>query len=144
MVYENDVMSEARVRQWCIMFKNGLTNIHGEVWSSRPSIVNAELLRKTNEKIHKNRHFTISELSLEFPQISQTLFGVVMQDLGYRKFCSRRVPKLLSEDHKKQCMTPSLTSLEAYNKHGESLINCVVTGDKTKQQYGVGSHKSSH
>ena len=29
-VYGNNVMSEGGVRQWCIMFKNGHTNVHDE------------------------------------------------------------------------------------------------------------------
>jgi len=29
-VYGNEVMSEGGVRQWCIMFKYGRTNVHDE------------------------------------------------------------------------------------------------------------------
>jgi len=61
-VYENEVMSEGRVKQWCIMFKNDRTNVHDEERSDRPTFVTNELVAKINEKIHENRRFTITEL----------------------------------------------------------------------------------
>jgi hypothetical protein len=41
------------------------------------------------------------------------------------------VPKLLSEDHKKQLMAAPLTFLEDYEKDGDSFLDRVVTGDET-------------
>ena len=69
-VYENEVMSEGRVKQWCIMFKNDRTNVHDEERSGRPTIVTDELVAKINEKIHENRRFTITEL---FPNMKTWL-----------------------------------------------------------------------
>lgn len=89
-------MNESSIRKWCIQFKNGLTNVHDEEKSGRPSIVTDDLVAKVDEKIHENRRFTIMKLSLCFPQISRTLlFEIVSQKLGYHKFCARWVPKLL-------------------------------------------------
>ena len=36
-------MSEGGVMQWCIMFKNGRTNVHEEERSGRPTTVTDEL-----------------------------------------------------------------------------------------------------
>ena len=47
--------------------------MHDEVQSRRPSLVNDDLVHKVNERVHDNRRFTISDLSLHFPQISRTL-----------------------------------------------------------------------
>jgi len=38
-----------------------------------PSLVNDDLVRKVNERVCDNRRFTISDLSLHFPQISRNL-----------------------------------------------------------------------
>jgi len=54
------------------MFNEGRENVHYEVQSGRPSLVN-DLVRKVNERVRDDRHFTISDLSLHFPQISRTL-----------------------------------------------------------------------
>ncbi|MEL7441188.1 MAG: hypothetical protein AAGJ58_22190, partial [Pseudomonadota bacterium] len=62
-VYGPGTMSEGRVRQWCINFKHGRTNVHDEDRSGRPSLVTEELMVKINEKIRENRRFTITELS---------------------------------------------------------------------------------
>jgi len=47
--------------------------VHDEARSACPSLVNDDLVRKVNKKVHDDRRFTISDLSLHFPQISWTL-----------------------------------------------------------------------
>ena len=47
--------------------------MHDEARSGRPSLVNDDLVRKVNERVHEDRRFTISDLSLHFPRISRTL-----------------------------------------------------------------------
>jgi hypothetical protein len=42
-IYGQDVMNEGTVRQWCRMFREGRTNVHGEERSDRPAIC-SELL----------------------------------------------------------------------------------------------------
>jgi hypothetical protein len=57
-------------------------------------VVTQELVQMIDEKVRENRRFTISELSHQFPQISRALsHKVITEDLGYRKFCARWVPK---------------------------------------------------
>jgi len=47
--------------------------VYDEARSGRPSLVNDDLVRKVNEGVCDDRRFTISDLSLHFPQISRTL-----------------------------------------------------------------------
>ena len=47
--------------------------MHDDARSGRPSLVNDDLVHKVNERMHDDRRFTISDLSLHFPQISRTL-----------------------------------------------------------------------
>jgi len=59
--------------------------VHDEAQSGRPSLVNDDLVHKVNERVCDDRCFTISDLSLHFPQISRTLlFDIVSSHLGYR------------------------------------------------------------
>ena len=60
-----------------------------------PSLVNDDLVRKVNERVCDDRRFTISDLTLHFPQISRTLhYDIVSTHLGYRRPHSmRRVTK---------------------------------------------------
>jgi len=91
-VYRPSVMSEEVVHEEVCLFKSGQTNIHDEERSSRPSLVTNELVRKVDEKVRKNRCFTISKFSDEFPQTSRTvLHEIVTERLAYRKSSTRWV-----------------------------------------------------
>jgi len=72
-VYGDNVMSNGMVRKWVLMFNEGRENVHDEARSGRPSLVNDDLVCKVNERVRDDRRFTISDLSLHFPQISRTL-----------------------------------------------------------------------
>ena len=72
-VYGDNAMSDGMVRKWVLMFNEGRENVHDEARSGRLSLVNDDLVRKVNERVHDDRRFTISNLSLHFPQISRTL-----------------------------------------------------------------------
>ena len=59
------------------------------LWSGRLSVVNEDLLRRFEEKIRENRQFTITSLSLHFPQISMSLLHEIVSDeLKFRKLCA--------------------------------------------------------
>ena len=47
--------------------------MHDEARSGCSSLVNEDLVRKVNERVHDDRRCTVSDLSLHFPQISRTL-----------------------------------------------------------------------
>jgi len=72
-VYGDNAMSDGMVRKWVRMFSEGRENVRDEARSGRPSLVNDDLVRKVNERVRDDRHFTISDLSLHFPQISRTI-----------------------------------------------------------------------
>jgi len=54
--------------------------VHDDPWSGRPSVVNEYLVRAVEEKIIENRRFTITSLSLHFPQISWSLLHDIVSD----------------------------------------------------------------
>jgi hypothetical protein len=69
-------------------------------------VFNVDLVCAVEEEIQENRRFTISSLSLHFPQISRSLLHEIVSDkLRFWKLCSRWVPKMLMDEHKmKQAM----------------------------------------
>ena len=100
-VYGDNAMSDGLVRKWVRIFNEGREDLHDEARSGRPSLVNDDLMRNVNERVRDDRRFTISDLSLQFPNISRTLvYGIFSSHLGYRKVCARWVPKMLTEEHK--------------------------------------------
>jgi len=81
--YGDNAMSDGMVRKWVRMFSEGRENVHDEARSWRPSLANDDLARKMNEIVCDDRRFTISDLSLRFPQISRTILNdIVNSHLG--------------------------------------------------------------
>jgi len=72
-VYGDNAMSDGVVRKWVRMFNEGRENLHDEARSGRPSLVNDDFVRKVHERVRDDRRFTVSDLSLHFPQISRNL-----------------------------------------------------------------------
>jgi hypothetical protein len=54
--------------------------VHDEAQSGRPSVVNDDLVHAVDSKVHEDRRFTISSLSLHFPQISRTILYEILSD----------------------------------------------------------------
>ena len=50
------------------MFNEGRENVHDETRNGRPASLNDDLVCKVNERVRDDRRFTISDLSLHFPQ----------------------------------------------------------------------------
>jgi len=89
--YGDNGMSDGMVRKWVPMFNGGRENVNDEARSGRPSLVNDDLVRKVNGRVRDDRRFTFSDLFLQFPRISRTVFyDIVSSHLGYRRPHSMR------------------------------------------------------
>ena len=63
--------------------------MHDEARSGCPSLVNDDFVCKVNERVRDDRRFTISDLTLHFPQISRILlYDIVSSHLIYQKVCA--------------------------------------------------------
>jgi len=114
------------------LFNEGHKNVHDDLWSGRLSVVNEDLVRAFEEKIRDNRRFTITSLSLHFPQISLSLLHqIVSGKVKFRKLCANCVPKLLTEEHKLEQQAATLDFLTQYREEGENFLSHVVTGNET-------------
>jgi len=67
------------------MFNEGRENMHDEARSGRPSLMSDDLVHKVNKRVRDDRHFTISDLSLHFPQISRTLLYDIVSSGQHRR-----------------------------------------------------------
>ena len=127
-MYGDNGMSDGMVRKWVRMFNEGRENVHDEARSVRISLVSGDLVRKVNESVRDDRRFTISDLSLHFPQVSKTLFhDIVSSHLGYRR------PHSMRRVYKNLCPTMISASIVAANMWKNSLKN--VESDNNKILY---------
>ncbi|GBO33215.1 hypothetical protein AVEN_30887-1 [Araneus ventricosus] len=72
-------MSEGMVRKWVRMFNEGRENVHDEERSGSPSLITEELVLCIDEKVRSNRRFTISDLSMNFQNISRSLLHEIVK-----------------------------------------------------------------
>ena len=99
--------------------------------------------KKATIRVCGKRRFMKSKLSEEFPQTSRTtLYRIVMDRLGYHKFCARWVPKQLTDFHKTQRMGSALMFLQRYWEKGDKFDR-IMTGDETWVQFVNAQTKSS-
>jgi hypothetical protein len=103
-------------------FDSGRVNVVDEQRSGRP-YTSADLVQDMNASVQADRRvrFNISR---------GTIWNIVHESLGYRKVCSRWVPRL-TDEHKKTRMVSSLMLLRRYEEHGEAFLSRTVTGDET-------------
>jgi len=121
-------MSGGMVRKWVQMFSEGRENVHDEARSGHPSLVNVDLVCKVNERVRDDRQFTISDLSMHFPQISRTvLYDNVSSHLG------RRWPHSVTRVYKNLCPATISASIMAAKMWKNSLKN--VESDNNKILY---------
>ncbi|GFV52799.1 histone-lysine N-methyltransferase SETMAR [Trichonephila clavipes] len=131
-VYGTEAMNDSKVRKWARKFKDGRTNIHDEERLGHPSVITDVLMQAVETKIRENRIFTITILSLEFPDVSQSVvYKIVTEDLNFKKFCSRWVPRLLIAEHKEKRIAISFDFLIRYKEEGVDSLSRIVTGDET-------------
>jgi len=117
-VYGDNAMSDDMVRKWIRMFNEGRENVHDEARSLCPSLLNDDLLRKVNERVREDRRFTVSDLSLHFPQISSTVsYDIVSSHLGYRR------PRSIRRVYKNLCPATISSSIMAANMCKNNLKN---------------------
>ncbi|XP_075217931.1 uncharacterized protein LOC142322739 [Lycorma delicatula] len=106
-------------------------NVHDEECSGHPTVITDELTENVNAKICENRMLTISQLSIEFHFVLRSgIYDILTEKLGYRKLCSRWVPKILTETRKEKCLAAAQTFLRCYKNEGDDLWKHIVTSDE--------------
>jgi hypothetical protein len=131
-VYDEHAISDSMIWRWARHFIEGCANVHDDLQSSQPFVVNEDLVRAVEEKIQENRRFTTSSLSLHFLQISRSLLhGILSDKLHFQKLYSCWVLKMLTEEHKMKIQASVLTFLTRFSEKGNEFLSRRVTGDET-------------
>jgi transposase len=130
--YGDSCLSQGRLYEWVQRFQNGSQNISDEHRKGRPVSVATETVKQQIEqRIHDYRWVTIDETAIEFNVSHGSVYNIVHNDLGYRKVCSRWVPRQLSDDHKRARQTICQEHLDHSTREVEAFLHRIVTGDKS-------------
>ena len=74
----------------------------------------------------------IRELHHIIPEVSKTtIHEAVTEKLGYRKLCSRWVPRMSTDDHKMKWMGSALKFLTHCAQEGDEFLDSILTGGET-------------
>jgi len=117
-VYRDVCMGASSVRRCVKHFKEGNTSIQVQPCSGRPRTASAEHNKKrVDEIIKKGRGVTLDVIATKLG-IGHNAVQEMPGILGYRKICARRVPRLLTEDHKVQRKAITSEMLRRYRDEG--------------------------
>jgi hypothetical protein len=121
-VYGKHAVSSSVVRRWLRLFHEGRENVHDNPRKGRPWVVNEDLVRAVEEKIRENRWFTITPLSLHFPQISRSLLHKIVFEV--KEAVPSQAASLYAEgiQNWRNAMTSASTMVETMSK---SSVRCV-------------------
>jgi hypothetical protein len=79
-------------------------------------LISDDLLQEIEGEICANRRLMRRELHHTVPEVSKTtIYEAVTEKLGYRKFCARWVPKMVTGSHKTKRMGSELNFLTRYS-----------------------------
>ncbi|GFN94370.1 histone-lysine N-methyltransferase SETMAR [Plakobranchus ocellatus] len=117
-------MSMTQVYQWCSWFKDGRTSLHDEPRSGRPDTANNDWnTARVDELIKVDRRVKLKEISLKLDIPKTNFFKIVHDKLGYRKVSARWVPKMLSDEHKRQRVEISQIPLHRCQQEGDETVD---------------------
>ncbi|GFN88373.1 histone-lysine N-methyltransferase SETMAR [Plakobranchus ocellatus] len=101
--YSEYAMSMTQVYQWCSWFKDCRTSLQDEPRSGRPNTANNDWnTARVDELIKVDKRVKVKEISLKLDIPKTNVYEIFHDKLGYRKVSARWVPKMLSDEHKRQ------------------------------------------
>jgi len=76
--------------------------VNDEESNGRPSLVSNDFVQKVERIIREDRRMNLDGSHENYADVSRTvLYNVISKQLNYRKLCACWVPKMLTEEHKK-------------------------------------------
>ncbi|GFO33502.1 histone-lysine N-methyltransferase SETMAR [Plakobranchus ocellatus] len=96
-------MSMTQVYRWCSWYKDGQTSLQDEPRSGRLNTANNDWNTvRVDELIKVDRRVKLKKISLKLDILKTNAYEIVHDKLGYRKVSAKWVPKILSDEHKRQ------------------------------------------
>jgi len=94
-------------------------------------VANETVKQQFKQRIRDYRRVTVDEITTAFNMSHGCAYNIVHNDLGYRKVCSRWVPRQMSDDHKCTWQTICQEHLDHHACEGDAFLHRIVTGDES-------------
>ncbi|GFO19062.1 histone-lysine N-methyltransferase SETMAR [Plakobranchus ocellatus] len=123
-------MSMTQDYQWCSSFKDGRTNLRDEPRFGRPNTANNDWnTARVDELIKVDRRVKVKNISLKLDIPKTNFYQIVHDKLGYRKVSARWVPKMLSDELKRQRVEISQILQHRCQQEGDETVDVGPSGD---------------
>jgi histone-lysine N-methyltransferase SETMAR len=143
--YGDSALSRQSVYEWIEMFKNGRTSVMDAERSVRASTsTTGEKQEEATAIILADRRVRIEEIASQLGISQGSAYSSAHDNLGLHKVCARWVPRLLTEEHKRNRLDICCRLLERHSREGDNFWNRIITGDETWiHRYGPETKRQS-
>uniref|UniRef100_A0A1B6LY48 Mos1 transposase HTH domain-containing protein n=1 Tax=Graphocephala atropunctata TaxID=36148 RepID=A0A1B6LY48_9HEMI len=114
-------MDIKNVRKYCREFTEGRTNGHDEAGHGRPSALE-ETVTKVEKILFADQSVIVREIAELIGNVSKTTADKILTDiLKFQKVCARWMPRMLTDQHKKERMESARECLRRYREESEEF-----------------------
>ena len=94
-------MSRCQVFEWHKRFKEGREDVEDDPRSGRPSTSKTEEnVERVWQKVRSDCRLTVRMTANELSMNSERVRTIITEEMGMRKICGKRVPRLLTDEQK--------------------------------------------
>lgn len=130
-VYKSDCPSKATLYYWLRQFKCGRNCVEDDnTKSGRPTEISDKKAEQCEQLIREDRRIKVQDIASSL-KISKGSAVSMVSDLGFRKLCSRFVPKFLSPEMKEARLVAAQSNLDLFQEWGMRFLDNIVTQDET-------------
>ena len=130
-VYGEDVMSRMQIFEWHKRFEKGCEDVEDDPKTGRSSTTRTdENIIRVKQLVRSHRRLTARMISDELSLNRESVWTILLHNLGMRKMCAKMLPKILSEDQKQNRVKFYEDILEKI-KENPDILRKIITGDET-------------
>ena len=131
-VYKDHCFSDKTIYNWIQRFQEGVASVNDQSRSGRPcSSTTTFNIDRVREKLDEDRRLTVEQLALALGMPTSTVHVIISEHLGMHRIVARWVPKLLSDQQKRDRVSLSRDCLARYNTDPAGFLSRIVTGDES-------------